>query len=480
MLVDRVVWERYGHAGFVVDKELQILLVRGDTSPYLQPAPGIPVLNLLKMLREELALEVRAAMQNARRTGSVVRREAIRLKQDERLREVNLEVHPLTGSSAREKHFLILFETMRSLAGPEEAEKAGDRRNTKDREVARLNRELKRTKEYLQAIIQEQEAANEELTSANEEALSSMEELQSTNEELETAQEELQSTNEELVTMNEQSQTRNAELAQLSDDLANVLSGINVPIVLLGGDRRIRRFTPTAEKLLHLLPGDVGRPIGHIRLPIDLPEMDELISQVIDQQNELTREIRAEGGRWYSLRILPYKTRNHTTEGVLISLGDIHEMKRSQETLRSERDFVTAVLDAASNLLVMVLDREKRIVQFNRACQELTGFALNEVRGRRQDFLLLPEELGRVNAAFDDLIAGKHRQDQYHWVTKGGNLRLIGWYAGIALDDEGSAGYTIHTGIDLSEHERVKEHIRESEATVRASDGNRRTGDLSR
>ena len=132
-------------------------------------------------------------------------------------------------------------------------------------EIGRLQRELQTTKEYLQSIIEEQEATNEELKSANEEILSSNEELQSTNEELETAKEELQSTNEELVTVNEQLQNRNAELAQLNDDLANLLTSVNIPIVMLGSDRRIRRFTPLAEKLLNLLPGDVGRPIDDIR-----------------------------------------------------------------------------------------------------------------------------------------------------------------------------------------------------------------------
>ena len=134
-----------------------------------------------------------------------------------------------------------------------------------------MRNDLTRTRDYLQAIIQEQETTNEELKAANEEAQSSMEELHSTNEELETAKEELQSSNEELVTLNEQLHRRNTELAHLSDELSNVLTGVDMPIVILGGDRRIRRFTPQAEKLLHLLPGDVGRPIGHIRIGVNLP-----------------------------------------------------------------------------------------------------------------------------------------------------------------------------------------------------------------
>ena len=466
--VDRVVWERYSHAGFVVNQDLQLLLVRGDTNPYLRLASGRPTLNVLKMLREELAFEIRAAIQNSRRASSAVRRESIRLKEGERLREVHIEVRPLAGPSARERYFLILFEESGLQVEPAEPPAPGNKRKTDDREAVKLKKELSRTKEYLKAIIQEQETTNEELKSANEEALSSMEELQSTNEELETAKEELQSTNEELVTLNEQGQIRNVELAQINDDLANVLSGVNIPILMLGGDCRIRRFTPTAEKLLHLLPGDVGRPIGDIRLHLDIPDIEGLISEVIDCEHEVKREVRTEDGRWYSLRMLPYKTSEQKIDGLLISFGDIDEVKRSQEALRKERNFITTVLDAASTLMVVVLDREKRIVHFNRACQELTGYTLEEVKGRPRDLLMQPEEIAQMNASFEELLHAKQRRDQCYWVAKDGRRRLIAWSNAVTFDDRGLVEYVIRTGIDVTERQEAKEQAQESEATMRA------------
>ena len=116
----------------------------------------------------------------------------------------------------------------------------------------------------------------EELRSANEEILSSNEELQSTNEELETAKEELQSVNEELTTVNEQLQNRNVELNRLNDDLANFLGSGNVPMVVVGVDLRIRRFTPAAGKVLNLLPTDVGRPVGDLRPPVEVPDLEDV------------------------------------------------------------------------------------------------------------------------------------------------------------------------------------------------------------
>ena len=150
------------------------------------------------------------------------------------------------------------------------------------KELAKLREELSATRESLQAIIEEQEATNEELRSANEEITSSNEELQSTNEELETAKEELQSTNEELTTLNDELESRNAELENVNNDLHNLMASVSIPIVIVGADLRIRRFTSVAEKLLNLIPGDIGRPITDIKMRLEVPKLDKLISEVIE------------------------------------------------------------------------------------------------------------------------------------------------------------------------------------------------------
>ena len=116
-----------------------------------------------------------------------------------------------------------------------------------------------------EALIEEYETTQEELIASNEELQSTNEELQSTNEELETAKEELQSANEEMTTINDELQTRNAEMVQLTNDLTNLLASLDTPIVMVGPDSRIRRFTPKAGQMLKLIPSDVGRLIGDIK-----------------------------------------------------------------------------------------------------------------------------------------------------------------------------------------------------------------------
>jgi two-component system, chemotaxis family, CheB/CheR fusion protein len=461
---DRFVWERYSHAGVVVDNELQILQFRGDTSPYLRPVSGKATYQLLRMLREELVLEVRAAIHKARRTGSAVRRDAIGTKFHGTSRDVSIEVLPFQGPARREKYFVVLFEEdSRSPAPrPKEVE------TSEDRNSATLRKELKRTREYLQSIVQEQESTNEELKTANEEALSSMEELQSSNEELETAKEELQSTNEELITLNEQLQNRTAELARSNDDLASVLSSVSIPIIMLGPDRRVRRFTPAAEKLLHLIPGDIGRPLRAMRIGFEIPGLEIMIETVMNQGTEIRQEAKAENGRWFSLRLFPYRTSEQLIEGVLLAFVDIHELRETQDAVRAEIALTSAILDAATDLLVVVLDGDGRIVRFNQACQDLTGYTEGELKNRQTwEFLVPIEAVADAKLAFDKAAAGTPSKIDYPWLTKTGRRVTISWSNTSSRSDQ-SVKYVICAGIDITERREATDQVREKEATVQA------------
>ncbi len=463
---DQMVWERYGHAGLVVNEELQILHFRGDTGPYMKPAPGKATFQLMRMLREELALEVRAALQKVRRTGLGVRTEGIQLRQDRKVREVNLEVRPLGTHAGAERCFLILFEEGAARNVPVSKPAAREGQNVR-KERVRLENELARTRDYVQAIIRDQETTNEELKTANEEALSSMEELQSTNEELETAKEELQSSNEELVTLNEQLQNRNTELAHTTDDLSNVLSGSDIPIVILGQDRRIRLFTPPAEKLLGLIPGDVGRPIGKLRIGVNIPDFDAMIASAAEG-GEMTREVQSETGRWLQLHVRPFRTAESKTEGVLLAFLDIHEIRQQKESIEKDKNLIAAILDAAVDLLVVVLDREGRVVHFNRVAQQRSGYTFEEVRGRRiWEFLLAPEGVAAFKQTFHKIADALREPQESLWVTRQGRQLLISWSASV-VRSEGDMESVILTGVDRTDRQEAQQRVRESEATIRA------------
>jgi two-component system CheB/CheR fusion protein len=287
---------------------------------------------------------------------------------------VTIEVLPLRASGGtKPEQYLVLFEDLPSGAPGARRRKAGKGaggkarpRDTRTRHRKELEQELAATREFLQSVIDQKARANEELQTANDQLLSSNEELQSTNEELETAKEELQSGNEELTTVNEEVQIRNQELAQLSDDLGNLVVTVDLPLVILDNEGRIRRFTAGARDLLNLIPGDVGRPIRDIKPNVDLPELDAWLAEVIHTSVMREAEVRDRGGRWHRLQIRPYKTSDNEINGVVLSLLDIDTLRRSVEDARRARDFADGIVQAVQTPL-LILDRDLHAMSANRA-----------------------------------------------------------------------------------------------------------------
>ena len=337
---DRVLLGRFAPPGVLVDENLDILQFRGRTGAYLESPSGEPTTQLIKMAREGLFLELRNALDEARKSRQTARRDPVRVRSGGETREVGLEVIPIQAPGGGQTCFLVLFDDRSEAAGDAGSPPASPPPDStapdaaEPPELARLRQELAATKEYLESMIEQRDASNEELRAANEEILSSNEELQSTNEELGTAKEELQSTNEELTTVNEQLQTRNFELVRVNDDLTNLLASIDIPVIMVGRDLRIRRFTTPAKKMMSILPTDVGRPVGDLKPVIPVPDLEELIGSVIGTGRPFEREVSDASGRWFALRLYPYSVAGDRIEGAVIVLFDVDERRKGEESLR--------------------------------------------------------------------------------------------------------------------------------------------------
>jgi two-component system, chemotaxis family, CheB/CheR fusion protein len=412
---DRMLLARYGPPGVVVDAALNILEFRGDTDPFLQHGQGQASLNLIHMVRRWLLLDLRQAIQEAGKKDAPSRKEGLQIRYRGRLRKLSLEVIPLKGRAAAARCLLVLFETDRvsTRAKTRAPQRPPPTANARDRESARLRQKLAENAQYLHTVVREHEAALEELQSANEEALSGNEELQSLNEELQTAQEELQSANEELVTLNQELQDRNLQLGQSNDDLLNLLSSVNIPIVMVGKDLRLRRFTTAAEKLFSLMPTDTGRPLGDVRTRLKAPELEREIREVIDNLRRSEREVQDQQGHVYVMQIWPYLTRENKIDGAVVVLMDVDALKRSAEEVQHALDRANAIVATVREPL-LILDRELRIEKANRAFYQRFEVRPEETEGRliwevgggqwdRPDVRTSLQEVAARQSSFEDL-----------------------------------------------------------------------------
>ena len=234
---------------------------------------------------------------------------------------------------------------------------------------------------------------------------------------IETAKEELQSSNAEMISLNEELNGRNLELAGYADDLTNLLTSVSIPILILDLDRCIRRFTPSAMELLNLLPTDIGRPFSDILTNLQIQDWDSLISEVLGTLHVLNLEVQDRSGHWYSLRIRPYRSAENRNDGVVISLFDIDQLKRTIEEVTAAREFAHAVIETV-HVPLLVLDQELYVLRandtyyetFKTTSEEIEGVALAELGDHAWNIPSLLEALSNVlpnKAALEDFAVDR-------------------------------------------------------------------------
>jgi two-component system CheB/CheR fusion protein len=329
---DRLLLARYVPPAVLINEHLEILQTRGRTAAFLELPPGRASLNLLKMARPGLLFELQGAIDEARKQGFEAIRRNVRVE-DENIGAVTIRVVPFKIPTQTQHSFLIVFENEMAAAGGSPLSRPAapdadlvpgqvglETQSALGKQIMQLRQELAATRDYLQSIIESQEGTNEELQSANEEIQSGNEELQSTNEELQTSKEELESANEELHTVNEEMQHRNELLTQLNNDLTNLLYSVNLPIVMVGADLSVRRFTPQAATMLGLTSSDIGRPMPRLRLKLDIANLEQNMLEVIQQVQSQQLHVQDNDGKWCLLRIVPYRTMDNRIDGVVLSV----------------------------------------------------------------------------------------------------------------------------------------------------------------
>lgn len=381
-LADRKILEQYAPPAVVINDNLDIVYFRGSSDRYLHQTSGPATHNILRLARPELHPSLKTTIEQVFATNALVTTTAYVKTDLAGLQPFTLIAQPMLDPDTKARCVLVLFkEDVDGQAAPRLAPPPAIS-DSQDDTTQALSQELALTKEYLQSTIEEIERTNEDLQSANEELQSSNEELQSANEELETSHEELQSTNEELITVNEELQSRMRELSSANDDLHNLLLGVDRAIVIVGLDLRIRRFTQAAEKLLDLLPTDIGRSAAQLNSFLGGFGIETVISESIDKLATVEREIHATDGKWYGLRIVPYRTLDLMIRGAVISIIDIDLSKRRTDLAAAVDEYAAEGLAAIQHPL-MIVDGSHAVIWVNDIYYETFQLTPQEIIGTR-------------------------------------------------------------------------------------------------
>ena len=328
-LTDQLIQQTFSPAAVLVDGNGDILYISGRTGKYLDPPSGKTNINIHAMAREGLREALAGMILRALKDPQPILLKGLKVGTNGGTQIVDVTVQALQHPEPLRGRVIVVFKDIPTPPARHRQTKLvpADSHNA-------LFQELQQTREALQLTQEEMQTAIEELRASNEELQSTNEELQSTNEELTTSKEELQSVNEELQTVNAELQSKVEDLTWVRNDMTNLLNSTEIATIFLDNDMMLRRFSTHATKLFKLIPGDVGRPLSHIVTDLDYPELRDDASEVLRTLMFQEREITTHDGRWYRVRIMPYRTQDNVINGVVITFIDITEIKRLEAELR--------------------------------------------------------------------------------------------------------------------------------------------------
>jgi len=385
--------EKYTYPFLIVNKAGEIQFSLGNIKKFFHFPVGEPNTNVLNMASESIKVPLANALRRIKMEKQAVVYENIRFEDDEQDELLKITVSPIKRPAYFNDLFIVLLETIKTIKyanKKEEVEDFVDVEN-QDEYVKSIEKELDETRDYLQSLIQELETSNEELKASNEEAQSSNEELQSTNEELETSKEELQSLNEELETSNNELQRKIEEVSAANNDINNFISSSKIGVIFLDKHLCIQMFTPSMQKIIHIIDSDIGRSIGNFVTNLRYDSLVGDAKKVLETLVPIETEVSLENGGNYWMRILPYRTMEDTIEGIVITFTDITELKKSEELARQNRErFKTLFDNMNSGVAVMEVLWDENgnasdaiFIDVNKAYKKQTGISRDKVLGKK-------------------------------------------------------------------------------------------------
>ncbi|MFV5688080.1 chemotaxis protein CheB [Flavobacterium sp. ZT3R25] len=373
ILADQILLQRFSPASILVNNKGDIIYITGRTGKYLEPVAGKANWNIHAMAREGLRNELPVAFRRASQSFDPVKVENVKIVENGSKYFVNLTLQQIENPDALKGMIMLVFSDV-----TEDIESDGNTLKQKKQSVSRKQKELEaeliRCNEDLNSTREEMQTSQEELKSTNEELQSTNEELQSTNEELTTSKEELQSLNEELQTVNAELQSKLVDFEQANNDMKNLLNSTEIATLFLDKVLNIRRFTDPVTKIFKLRGADIGRPFTDLVCDLKYPEMESNALEVIKTLTPIQKEVETNDGRYYYVRIMPYRTLDDRIDGIVITFTDITTTKQAEESLKMENRY-RRLFESAKDGILILNSETGMIMDANPFLVEMLGYS---------------------------------------------------------------------------------------------------------
>ena len=437
IFADQLLLQQFSPPGVLVNDKGDIIYISGSTGKYLEPAVGKANMNIYAMLREGLRNDFPSAFRLAILKKDKVVLENLKVGTKGKAKLVNITIQCIDKPEALQGMLMIIFNDAPQIHVNKVSESGSkgenDAPNTKQ---LALEKELLHARGEMQNSLEEMQTSQEELKSTNEELQSTNEELQSTNEELTTSKEEMQSLNEELQTVNAELQSKVDEFSRMSNDMKNLLNSTDIATLFLDKDLNIRRFTNQATKIFKLIKSDIGRPFTDQVSDLIYPELATDAIEVLRTLVFVQKQITTSDGRWFSTRIMPYRTFDDRIDGLVITFFNISDYKKVEVELNETRQMHGLLLNLSTDIIIK-LSTQWKIEEFNVGAEKFFGKKMAQALNKNYFQLFIPESFQKKAEKELNKILNE-REDatcQLHVITGGGSIEIVDWSVNVLLND---------------------------------------------
>ncbi|HJZ39883.1 MAG TPA: chemotaxis protein CheB [Bacteroidales bacterium] len=426
-LADQLLLQHFAPVGVLVNENGDIVYISGHTGKYLEPAVGKANLNIFAMLREGLRNEFPVAFRKAIKSKQSVMLKNVKVGTNGGIQAIHVTIQWIEKPEPLQGMLLIIFADVPEHAESEGQGKKGKKTsdNIKQKE---LEDELQHAREEVQNTLEEMQTSQEELKSTNEELQSANEELQSTNEELTTSKEEMQSLNEELQTVNAELQSKVDDFTRVNNDMKNLLNSTDIATLFLDKELNIRRYTNQATKIFKLIKSDIGRPFTDQVSDLIYPELAADALEVLRTLIFIQKAIPTKDGRWFTVRIMPYRTLDDRIDGLVITFINTSDLRQVEVKLHETEQLSSLLLNSSADVIIK-LSYDLKILEFNPEAEKFFDKKHKEAVDQNFIQLFIPEPVQKKveKDLFKQL--GQLLEGRYKMTVKasGGRTPVLEW-----------------------------------------------------